>query len=109
MSIRRRLALATVASLAALLLCATGAAAYVPAAEGGGKDVASSLSSQLLHWATLIIIPTAAIMALPALFKRDIGHALVTLVIVLIVGAFAFDPGGVQNLVESLAGKILGG
>jgi hypothetical protein len=106
------LALATVASLVALLFCATGAAAYGPVEQGvsgGGRDVASSLSSQLLHWASLIIIPTAAIMALPALFKRDIGHALVTLVIVLIVGAFAFDPGGVQNLVESLANKILGG
>jgi O-antigen/teichoic acid export membrane protein len=70
--------------------------------------VASNLSGQLLHWASLIIIPTAAIMALPALFKRDVGHALVTLVIVVIVGMFAFDPHGVQNLVEAIAKKVLG-
>ena len=48
-------------------------------------------------------------MALPALFRRDIGHALVTLVIVRDRRHFAFDPGGVQSLVESLANKVLGG
>lgn len=103
MSIRRRLALGIVASLAVLLLCASEAAAALPRAE-----VASNLSTQLLHWAALIIIPTAAIMALPALFKRDIGHALVTLVIVLIVGTFAFDSHGVQSFVEEISKKILG-
>lgn len=103
MSFSRRLALGLVASFAALLLCASGAAAAVPAA-----DVAGNLSSQLLSWAKVIIIPTAAIMALPALFRRDVGHALVTLVIVLIVGMFAFDSGGVQSLVEEVAKKVLG-
>jgi hypothetical protein len=99
------LALGTVASLAALLLSASSAAAAVPIA---GTDVASNLSGQLLHWASLIIIPTAAIMALPALFKRDVGHALITLVIVVIVGMFAFEPRGVQSFVEEVAKKVLG-
>jgi uncharacterized membrane protein YfcA len=103
MSFRRRFALGFVASLAALLLCASGAAAAVP-----GADVAGNLSGQLLNWAKLIIIPTAAIMALPALFRRDIGHALVTLAIVLVVGAFAFDSHGVQSFVEEIAKKVLG-
>jgi len=103
MSISRRLALGIVASFAALLLCASGAAAAVP-----GADVAGNLSTQLLNWAKVIIIPTAAIMALPALFRRDVGHALVTLVIVLLVGMFAFDSHGVQSLVEEVAKKVLG-
>lgn len=103
MSISRRLALGFAASLAALLLCASSAAA-----AGGGSNVAGNLATQLLNWAKVIIIPTAAIMALPALFRRDIGHALVTLVIVLLVGMFAFDSEGVQNLVVSIAGKVLG-
>jgi hypothetical protein len=105
MSIRRRLALGTVASFAALLVCASGAAAALPI---GAQDVASNLSEQLLHWAKVIIIPTAAIMALPALFRRDVGHALVTLVIVILVGMFAFDSGPLQKFVEAVAGKILG-
>jgi hypothetical protein len=103
MSIGRRLGLCFFASCFALLLCASGAGAAVPAA-----DVASNLSGQLLNWAKLIIIPTAAIMALPALFRRDIGHALVTLAIVLVVGAFAFDAHGVQAFVEEVAKKVLG-
>lgn len=105
MSNRRRLALVTGASFAALLLSADSAAAALPI---GATDAASNLAKQLLHWASLIIIPTAAIMALPALFKRDIGHALVTLVIVVIVGMFAFAPQSVQKLVEEIAKKVLG-
>jgi hypothetical protein len=70
-------------------------------------DVAQNLAGQLTHWAGLIIVPTAAIMALPALFRRDIGHALVILVIVLVVGAFAFDAHGVQNFVTSVSKTVL--
>jgi hypothetical protein len=106
MSNRRRLALGTAASFAALLLSASTAAAAIPMA---GTDVATNLSGQMLHWASLILIPTAAIMALPALFKRDFGHAFVTLGLVLLVGALAFDPNGVKTLVEGLTQKILGG
>jgi hypothetical protein len=103
MSIRRRLLIGIVASLAALLLCASGAAAAVPNA-----DVASNLSGQLLDWAKLIIIPTAALMALPALFRRDIGEALVVLVLVLIVGMFAFASTGVQHFIQEIAKNVLG-
>ncbi|MBS1861707.1 MAG: hypothetical protein JSS68_08335 [Actinobacteria bacterium] len=103
MSIRRRLAIGIAASLAALLLSASAASAALPSA-----DVAGNLAEQLLDWAKLVIIPTAAIMALPALFRRDVGHALITLVIVLIVGMFAFDSHGVQSLVEEVAKKVLG-
>jgi hypothetical protein len=78
------------------------------AAQGGGTDAAQQLASQLLHWAGLIIIPIAALVALPALFRRDVGHALVVLVIVVVVGAFAFDPGGVQTFVTGVANTILG-
>lgn len=102
MSFSRRLALGIVASLAAMLLCASGAAAAVP-----GADIASNLAKELSSWAKVIIVPTAALMALPALFKRDIGHALVTLVIVVLVGMFAFDAGGVEHFVTQLSDTVL--
>jgi hypothetical protein len=86
-------------------LVGNGAAA---AQSGGGNDAAQALASQLLHWAGLIIIPIAALVALPALFRRDVGHALVVLVIVVVVGAFAFDPTGVQSFVTGVANTILG-
>ena len=86
-------------------LVANGAAAT---AGGGGGDAAQNLANQLLHWAGLVIIPIAALVALPALFRRDVGHALVVLIIVIVVGAFAFNPGGVQTFVTSVANTILG-
>jgi len=104
MSISRRLALGLVASFAALLLCASGAAA----AGSNGSEVAGNLAQTLLTWAKVIIIPTAAVMALPALFRRDIGHALLTLVIVLVVGMFAFDSPGIQSLVVEVGNTVLG-
>jgi hypothetical protein len=79
------------------------------AAQGGGStDAAQALGDQLLNWAKLVIIPIAALVAIPALFRRDVGHALVVLVIVVIVGAFAFDSAGVQTFVTGVANSILG-
>ena len=86
-------------------LVGNGAAAT---AGGGGTDAAQNLANQLLHWAGLVIIPIAALVALPALFRRDVGHALVVLIIVIVVGAFAFNPGGVQTFVTGVANSILG-
>jgi uncharacterized protein YybS (DUF2232 family) len=86
-------------------LVGDGAAA---AQSGGGTDAAQNLATELLNWVKLIIIPIAALVALPALFRRDVGHALVVLVIVVIVGAFAFNPGGVQTFVTGVANSILG-
>jgi hypothetical protein len=103
MSNRRRLALSALTTFSALLLCATVAGAAVP-----GAEIGTNVSSQMLTWAKVIIIPTAAIMAIPALFKRDVGHALVTFVLVLIVGTLAFDPNGVKRVVEEFAKKVAG-
>lgn len=99
-----RLMRALVLALAVTLLGASTALAAPPFAV----DVAQNLSDELLGWATAIIIPLAALMALPALFRRDVGHALTVLVIVLIVGAFAFDPGGVEQLIKTVSDTILG-
>lgn len=74
---------------------------FLPSAE-----VAENLGNTLTKWAGLIIIPTASIMALPALIRRDIQHAIVTLVIVMVVGAFAFDGSGVQNFVTTAAKTV---
>lgn len=101
MRTRRLLTIAVLGALTAVLAASTALAA-------GGGDVAQNLADQLKHWAELITIPTAGLVALPALFRRDVGHAVVILVIVLIVGAFVFDAGGVQNMVQTVANGVLG-
>jgi hypothetical protein len=97
------------ASLLPLLLWPGGALAL--GNNGGnpaaGSDAAANLASQLTHWATAIIIPLASIVALPALFRRDVGHAFTVLMIVIVVGAFAWDPSGVATLVQNVANSIL--
>ncbi len=103
MSNARRLALSAVTTFLTLLVCASAAGAAVP-----GADIGNNLSGQLLTWAKVIIIPTGAIMAVPALFKRDVGHALVTFLLVLIVGTLAYDPNGVKNVVQEFAKKVAG-
>jgi hypothetical protein len=102
MSTPRRLVLSTVSTFAALLVCASAASAAVP-----GADIGNNLASEVLTWAKVIIIPTGAIMAVPALFKRDVGHAVVTFGLVMVVGTLAYDPGGVKGMVEEVSKKVL--
>ncbi|MGH2869397.1 MAG: hypothetical protein ACRDNK_17770 [Solirubrobacteraceae bacterium] len=101
----RRLLHALAAGCAAAVTHA-GTALALPVAASG--DVAKNLADQLSHWAGLILVPAAAIVALPALFRHDVGHAFVVLLIVLVIGMFAFDAVGVQTLVTTVANTVLG-
>jgi hypothetical protein len=76
--------------------------------SGSGSDPAQNLANELTHWAELVVIPIAALVALPALARRDVGQAFVVLIILVIVGAFAFDGPGVQRFVVTIANSVLG-
>ena len=99
----------TAAVLIAFLLTAAPAlAATATGTAPGGTDFAQNLANLLEHWATLIIMPIAAIVALPALFQRQPGIAITVALIAIVVGAFAYEPGEVQSFITNVVNTIFG-
>jgi hypothetical protein len=45
-------------------------------------------------------------MGLGAVFKRDVGHAMILVVIALIVGLFVYDPAGAQSAIRTIVKQI---
>jgi hypothetical protein len=93
-------------ALAVLLLAVTANGAM--AATIHAADVGSNLGNTFGGWAKAILAPTVGLMGLAALFKRDVGHAVTLSVIAVIVGLFAYDPGGAQSAIHTIVKNLTG-
>ena len=92
---------AAVVALTAVAILALAASPAFAEVSNVGKNLGSEVSS----WAKALVFPLAALGGLGAFFKRDVGMAFQILVITMIVGAFAYNPG---NVVEDLIGSLWG-
>ena len=104
----RTVRLAAAVIIAFLLIAAPALAATATGTAPGGTDFAQNFADLLEHWATLIIMPIAAIVALPALFQRQPGIAITVGLIAVVVGTFAYEPGEVQNFIRDVANTVFG-
>ena len=109
-SLRRRVALAAIATFAlavALALTATDTAAAASgsqALQNGGQNVGDAL----MAWGKALLFAVAAIMGIGALVKRSVGEGMTILVIVVILGAFLYDQADTQNLIRNVWSAVGG-
>ena len=92
--------------LAALLLLV--ATFLSPDAFAATSDVGRNLGEEIKVWATTLLLGVAALVAIPVLAKRDVNGGLVLALLVIVVGGFAFAPGSVKDVIESLWQAVAG-
>jgi hypothetical protein len=76
-------------------------------ARAAGVDVGTNAGNMLKGWAEALVFPVAALGGLGAYLKRDIGMAFSLLTITVIVGAFAYAPSGVQDVITALWSTLI--
>jgi hypothetical protein len=91
----------------AVLLLAVGAGS-ASAATFATTDVGQNLGNWLAKLGGYILIPTAGLFGIAALFRRDVGHALTIALIAIVVGIFVYDQAGAQNIISSVAKTLTG-
>ena len=100
----RRVAAFVVAVAAALLLSLIAVDSALATSEIG-KNVGQEIAS----WGKWLIFGVAALVALPAMARRDMGGILVIAAMVIVAGGFVFAPGAVEDTIVSLWQSFEGG
>lgn len=98
-TVRIVLVLLTLSAVALL-----GADLAAAQSSGVGERVGDEISS----WSKAILLGLVALIALPALAKRDTGGIVAIGLIALVIGGFAFAPGEVEGIMRSFW-RLLGG
>jgi predicted lipid-binding transport protein (Tim44 family) len=93
------------AMLAAVALLA-GADTALAAPAAPLADVGSNLNGWLGGLAKDLLIPIAGLFGIGALFRRDVGHALLIAVIAIVVGIFVYDAPGATQLISGVANTL---
>ena len=91
----------------ALLLGAALVGADLAAAQDSG--VGERVGSELSSWSKAILLALVALVALPALAKRDTGGIVAIGLIALVIGGFAFAPTQVEGIMKSFWSLLGGG
>lgn len=95
-------------ALVALLLLASSAG-NAAAATMASSDVGSNIGTWLTNLGGDLLIPIAGLFGLAAFFRRDVGHAVVIVVIACIVGIFIYDRTGAVAMITNIANTFTGG
>src|SRR5256885_6551750 len=72
------------------------------------SDIGKNVGDEVRTWATTLLLGVAGLVALPVLAKRDVTAGVVLALLVVLVGGFAFAPGAVKQVIESLWHHIAG-
>jgi hypothetical protein len=108
MLIRERIPSAALVGLTLVLALLMTFLVADPAAAAVSK-VGERLGDEASSWAKALVFPFAALGGLGAYFKRDIGMAFSLFIITMIVGAFAYNPGGaLERLIGTLVNALAG-
>ncbi|MGE3449199.1 MAG: hypothetical protein AB7H92_16660 [Microbacteriaceae bacterium] len=92
------LVVAVVVSLAVVVLVL----GVDPVLAASTSDVGENVGREIKTWATALLLGVAGLVALPVIAKRDVNGGVVLALLVVLVGGFAFAPGTVQRVIESL-------
>jgi hypothetical protein len=83
-------------ALAALLFAVLAEPAV--AASEVGRNVGREIDA----WAKAILLGVVALVALPAIARRDLAQGLVVALMAVLVGGFVFAPGAVKDMIAGL-------
>jgi hypothetical protein len=72
------------------------------------SDVGRNVGKEVDAWAKAILLGVVALVALPAIARRDLAQGLVIALLAALVGGFVFAPGAVKDMIASLW-KAIGG
>lgn len=72
------------------------------------SDIGKNVGGEVTSWAKGLLLGVAALVGLPALFRRDIGQGVVIVLIVILVGGFVYAGGQVQNTVQAMWKTVAG-
>jgi hypothetical protein len=90
--------------LALTVVLTIGVAEPSLAATDIGKNVGDEIGS----WAKGLLLGVAALVGLPALFRRDVGQGVVILLIVVLIGGFVYAGGPVQSTIKTMWQTVAG-
>lgn len=91
-----------------LIGVAMAGAATVVALVGAGpalaetSDIGRNVGNEVKAWNTSLLLAIAGLLAIPVLAKRDMASGIVLTLLVTLIGGFAFAPGAVRTVIESL-------
>ena len=105
MKMRKTVLVAAVVSVLILLTCAEVAFAQAKP-PAGAPDVGTNLKGWLSGLGQDVLIPITGLFGIGALFRRDIGAALLVAMIAIIVGVFVYDPSGAANVISGVANTL---
>ena len=88
--------------LACVLLALLLALWLAAPAVADTSDVGRNLGRELKSWGSALLFGVAALVAIPALFRRDFKEALAILAIVILVGGFVFAPDTVRAVLTDI-------
>ncbi len=90
------------AILAGLFLTVAAAPVALAADSGLGKNLGEELSGIVEP----LLISVAALVGLPAMFKRDLSQAIIIFIMVLVLGGFVFATDEVKSAVDAFWGAL---
>ena len=85
-----------------LLLAVLLALLLAEPAVADTSDIGRNLGRELKSWGSALLFGVAALVAIPALFRRDFKEALVIVAIVILVGGFVFAPDTVRAVLTDI-------
>jgi len=106
--VNKRPKLSLLASVGVLALMLAVVAAE-PAVAAESSEIGKNVGNEVKTWATALILGVAALVGIPALAKRNVGEAMSLLLVLLIVGMFAFAPSETKAIIKGVASAIAGG
>lgn len=66
------------------------------------SDIGRNVGNEVKAWNTSLLLAIAGLLAIPVLAKRDMASGIVLTLLVTLIGGFAFAPGAVRTVIESL-------
>lgn len=73
------------------------------------SDIGRNVGQEITSWGKWLIFGVAALVALPAMARRDMAGILVIAAMVIVAGGFVFAPGAVEDTIVSLWKSFGGG
>jgi hypothetical protein len=90
----------------AAALTAVAALAVAAPALAADSNIGDNLGNEVKSWGEPLLLGIAALVVLPALFKRDFGQSLVILLIVIVAGGFVYADDQVKDVIESIWNSV---